>query len=71
MKKTKALYETYLNLIGPPFDSDEWIIGGKYRFYAAKGRYGYAVRAHDPAMFEVGFNEWTGWKQWASGTGVE
>ena len=59
MKKTKALYETYLNQIGPLPEDDSWIIGGKYRFYTAKGRYGYAVRVHDPIMFEVGFNEWT------------
>ena len=71
MKKTRALYETYLNQIGPPPGDGSWIIGGKNRYYSTRGRYGYAVRVYDPIQFEIGFNEWSGWKQWTAGIGVE
>lgn len=71
MKKTKALYETFLNQVGPPPEDSNWIIGGKNRYYSSKGRYGYAVRVHDPILFNVGFNEWSGWKSWAKGIGIE
>jgi len=59
MKKTKGNYEQYLNEISPSQDSDEWIIGGKNRHYSSRGRYGFAIRSHDPIAFEVGFSEWS------------
>lgn len=48
-------YIDYLNEIGESYDyeSDEWIIGGENRVDEYFGRYGEALRDHDP----VGFNQ--------------
>lgn len=62
MKRTKKQYEEWLNSISPSGDSDEWIIGGKWRvIYSWQNKYGTAIRRHDPIAFEVGYNEFK-WK---------
>lgn len=53
---TKKQYEEYLNEIYPPYESDNWIIGGKNR-KRMYPYYGKAIRKHDPIGFEVGFKE--------------
>ena len=59
MKYTRQEYVKYLNRLSPPYDSDTWIIGGKYRRgLAASGKYGEALRKYDPIGFEVAFKEW-------------
>lgn len=56
--KTKQQYEEWLNTISPAAESEEWIIGGKERtILMYKGKYGTAIRQHDPIGFEVGFKE--------------
>lgn len=59
MVYTKTEHEEYLNQtmdLAP--DSDEWIIGGKFRIYHAyRGLYGRALRKYDPITFNVSFNE--------------
>jgi len=57
MKKTKKGYEEHLNENCPPYDSEEWILGGKNRnkMYPNFGR---AVRKHDPIAFESGYSEY-------------
>ncbi len=52
--KTKTEYQQYLNEMGDTISDDDWIMGGKKR----KGRYGNALRRHDPIAFEVGYNDW-------------
>ena len=58
MKKTKKIYEEFLNEISPSIEDSAWIIGGKdrKRLYP---EYGKAIRKYDPIAFEVGFKEWT------------
>lgn len=59
MRKTKKMYEEYLNENSPSQGSDEWIIGGTIRMSNMWSRtYGTALRKHDPIAFEVGYNEW-------------
>ncbi len=59
MKRTKKAYEEYLNELSPPYESDEWIIGGYHRtVYAYSKRYGTAMRRHDPIGFEAGYQDW-------------
>jgi len=53
--KTKKQYEEYLNGFCPPYESEEWIIGGKNR-NRMYPNFGKATRKHDPIGFEVGFN---------------
>ena len=55
----ESAYVDYLNDIGDSYDyeSDEWIIGGENRADEYWGRYGEALRDHDPIGFEVGKNE--------------
>lgn len=56
---TKKDYEEYLNeSIKPDYESEEWIIGGKWRNTYYYNRYGTALRKHAPIDFNVGFNEW-------------
>lgn len=59
MKKTKKMYEEYLNDNSPSQGSDEWIIGGTIRMsHMWRNAYGEAVRKFDPIAFEVGYNKW-------------
>ena len=53
-KKTKKRYEEFLNSIAPSRDSEEWIIGGKWR---NRMQYGTAIRKHDPIAFECGYRD--------------
>ena len=53
-------YEKRLNELSPLDPNDEqWIIGGKYRRRLAwEGRYGTALRSHDPIAFRVRYGEY-------------
>ena len=54
---TKQDVEEHLNDYSPPEDSDQWIIGGKNRFKYFRGKYGKALRKHDPIAFNVHYHE--------------
>lgn len=59
MRKSKKAYEEYLNILSPPWGSDEWIIGGVKRTRSMNNAtWGTALRKHDPIAFEVGYKEW-------------
>jgi len=52
-------YEQYLNeSYNPDYESEEWIIGGRNRAMTYFGKYGSAIRRHDPIGFIVGYREW-------------
>ena len=58
VKKTRKVYEEYLNN-NSPSDPDNYIIGRKIRLrYFWKDKYGTALRKYDPIGFEVGYKEW-------------
>lgn len=60
MSKAEAekRYLEQLDDIAPDYESDEWIIGGERReSYAARGKYGRALRRYAPTDYEVGFHD--------------
>ena len=64
MKITQKAYIEHLNNNAPPYGDDQWIIGGKLRFYLMASRqYGEALKKHDPIGFRVGFQDYKREKQ--------
>jgi hypothetical protein len=57
--EVEEAYIEYLNEIGESYDyeDDQWIIGGESRAEDYWGRYGEAMRDHDPIGFNVGKGE--------------
>lgn len=60
MTYTKKDYEEYMNSIYAPGDL---ALLEEYAYLNAKrllleGKFGTAIRRHDPILFEVGYNEW-------------
>jgi len=62
-------YVDYLNEVGEMYDyeSEEWIIGGKNRVEEYWGRYGEALKDHDPIAFEVGRSDYERERDYAKG----
>lgn len=47
----------WLNELDPPYDSDEWIMGGENRWDETEGKYGVAMRRFDPMAFRISYQD--------------
>jgi hypothetical protein len=59
-KKTKKAYEDYCNEIECP-ELDHPKNNGRVSWLMVN-KYGTWLRKNDPVEFEIGYNEWEGWK---------